>query len=89
MTAEEFRGSVTVIACHAAGWAGLGATCVAPALRDRYYIAFCLFLVLNGLLHAYYVIRRQFDPRLAGALALRAVIRGFPRPEKAGQDGQR
>ncbi|SRR6266849_2776327 len=77
-TAEEWRGSMFLIACHATGWAGLTATRFAPVLRDRYYIGFCLFLILNGLLHAYYVVRRKFDPRIAGHLPIRGILREFP-----------
>ena len=82
MTPEEFRGSVILVACHAAGWAGLVASRIAPTLQTKYYIGFCLFLILNGLLHAYYVIKGKSDLRFAGILPLRALLREFPKLDK-------
>jgi len=79
---EEFRGSIFIIACHATGWAGLVAARIAPVLRNKFYIGFCLFLILNGLLHAYYLVQRKVDPRLAGNLNIRAVLREFSRLDK-------
>lgn len=87
ITPEEFRGSLMLIATHATGWAGLAAMPFAPVLRNKYYAGFCLFLILNGMLHAYYVARRRFDPRIAGLLTVRAVMREFPKTEKANSSG--
>jgi hypothetical protein len=78
---EEIRGSSMMIACHATGWAGLVATQIAPFLRNKYYIGFDLFLIFNGLLHDYYVAKIRVDPRLNIGLAIRAVLRDFPKPE--------
>lgn len=50
-TPEESRGLLSMIATHATGWSGLAAIRIAPALHTRYYIWFCLFLILNGLIH--------------------------------------
>jgi hypothetical protein len=77
ITPEDSRGSMMMIAIHACGWAGLVATRLAPALRNRYYVGFCLLLILNGLMHAYYVVQGRFDPRYAGSMAIRAVLREF------------
>jgi len=75
ITPEDARGRMMMVAAHASGWAGILASRIAPVLRNRYYIGFSLFLILNGLLHAYYVAKRRFDPRISGALAIRAVLR--------------
>jgi hypothetical protein len=85
MTPEDFRGSVFIIACHATGWAGLVASRIAPDLREKYYLALCWFLILNGFLHAYYVIQRREDPRMAGNLVVRAILREFPKLTKANE----
>jgi hypothetical protein len=77
ITPEDSRGSMMMIAIHACGWAGLVATRLAPVLRNRYYVGFCLLLILNGLMHAYYVVQGRFDPRYAGGLVIRAVLREF------------
>lgn len=82
-TSEDLRGFMVLIACHATGWAGLVATRFAPALRNRYYIGFCVFLILNGLLHDYYVAMHRIDPRINPGMAIRAVLREFPKLEKA------
>ena len=80
---QEVRGSMFLIACHATGWAGLLATRIAPILRNKYYLLFCVFLIFNGLLHAYYVAKRKYDPRFAGLLSIRGLLREFPRDGKA------
>jgi len=81
ITPEDLRGLIMMIALHASGWAGLVATRIAPSLRNRYYVGFCLFLILNGLLHAYYVAVRCWDPRVSGNVTIRAVLREFPKLE--------
>jgi hypothetical protein len=63
-TAEEIRGSLLVSTSHATGWAALIAPRFAPALRTKWYIAFALFLIACGLLHAYKVAKRLGDPRI-------------------------
>lgn len=78
-TPDDVRGSIFIISCHATGWAGLAATRFAPRLQTKYYFLFCLFLILNGLLHDYYVVVRRCDPRFAGYASIRAVLREFPK----------
>jgi len=76
-TREERRGSMMMIASHATGWSGLAAALIAPVLVNRYYLSFCAFMILNGLLHDYYVIVQRLDTRVAGYLNVRAVLREF------------
>lgn len=77
-TQEETRGDVMMIASHSMGWAGLSASQIAPALGNRYYIALCIFLIFNGLLHDYYLTKRRVDPRISGYTNVRAILREFP-----------
>jgi hypothetical protein len=77
---EDVRGKLYMVASHATGWAGFAATRFAPALRNKYYVVFCLFLILQGFLHDYYVVQRRYDPRAAGLANIRAVLREFPEP---------
>jgi hypothetical protein len=72
---EDTRGSLLMIATEATGWAGLMASRIAPALRNRYYFYFVGFLVGMGLLHDLYVARRTVDPRMASYAHVRAVMR--------------
>jgi hypothetical protein len=80
-TREELRGSIMMIASHAVGWSGIAAARIAPTLWNRYYLGFCLFMVLNGLIHDYYVVLRKSDLRIAGYLNIRAVLREFRRTQ--------
>jgi hypothetical protein len=43
MSAEDFRGSIMIIALHASGWAGLVAARIAPVLQNKYYLGFACF----------------------------------------------
>jgi hypothetical protein len=72
---EDRYGYVMLIIFHAIGWAGLGASLIAPALRNSYYIGFCLFMILNGLIHDYYVVMRKNNPRVAPHINIRAVLK--------------
>src|SRR5260370_21082914 len=83
-TAEEFRGSMLMNASHATGWAALVASYFAPALRTKWYIAFGLFLIASGLLHAYRVAKYLSDPDLRDSLRLQAVLREFPKLRPSG-----
>jgi hypothetical protein len=76
---EDIRGNMMMIALHATGWAGIAAIRLAPQLRNKYYFLFCLFLILNGVLHDYYVVWRRSDPRVAGYANIRAILREFPK----------
>jgi hypothetical protein len=82
-TPEESRGLLSMIATHATGWSGLAAIRLAPALRNKYYVWFCLFLILNGLLHDFYVVVRRFNPIAGGYINIRAALREFPKPPLA------
>ena len=76
LTSEEFRGSMVLIASHATGWAGLVATRIAPSLRNRWFVGLSVFLILNGLLHAYYVTLGRFDIRISGVLQIAECPQG-------------
>jgi hypothetical protein len=82
-TPEESRGLLSMIATHATGWSGLAAIRIAPALRTKYYVWFCLFLILNGLIHDFYVVIRRFNPIAGGYISIRAALREFPKPPLA------
>jgi len=72
---EDTRGSLLMVATEATGWAGLMATRIAPALRNRYYFYFVGFLIGMGLIHDLYVARRKVDPRMSSYAHIRAVLR--------------
>lgn len=74
---EETRGDVLMIAIHAMGWAGLFAIRIVPALKTPYYLIFCIFLIINGLLHDYYVVKRSVEPRASGILTVRAILKAL------------
>jgi hypothetical protein len=76
---EDIRGLMSMIAVQATGWAGIVATRLAPLLRNKYYLGLCVFLILNGLLHEYYVAMRRVDPRVSCGIAIRALLKEFPR----------
>jgi hypothetical protein len=82
-TPEEGRGLLSMIATHATGWSGLAAIQIAPALRNKHYVLFCLFLILNGLIHDFYVVVRRFNPIAGGYISIRAILREFPQPPRA------
>jgi hypothetical protein len=72
---EDMRGSRIVIASHATGWAGLAALRFSPMLRSRYYVGFCIVLMVYVLLHDWEVARRLNNPVTVGLLKLRSLLR--------------
>jgi hypothetical protein len=78
-TRWEVRGDLSMIASQATGWSGLAAILLAPTLRNGYYLTFSLFLILNGLLHDFYLIQRNLHPTAAAYTTLRATLRAFPK----------
>jgi len=75
LTREDIQGNILLIMCHATGWAGLLASRISPGLRNWYYITFCMFAILNGLIHAYTVAYHLYNPQTAGYMNIRAVLR--------------
>jgi hypothetical protein len=59
---DDVRGYIMMVASQATGWAGLAAIHFAPALRSRYFLAFCLFSIFVGLLHGCGVAYRLCNP---------------------------
>jgi hypothetical protein len=84
---EDMRGSILMIAFHAAGWCGIVATHFASALKNHYYIGFCLLLIFSGLRHDWWVVKRLYDPVFGGLLRIRAGLDQLRNtaPEKRGQ----
>lgn len=74
---EQARADMMLVASHAMGWAGLSASRIAPVLKNEYFLVFCIFLIVNGLLHHYYVVKRRVDPKISGTLAIRATLRAL------------
>ena len=64
-----------MIVCEATGWCGVAATLFAPPLKNKYYLAFCVFLIVSGLVHAFYTVKRLNNPRIFGFLKIRALLR--------------
>ena len=74
LKAEDVRGSILMIAFHAAGWCGIAATHFAPILKNPYYIGFCSLLIFSGISHDWYVVRRLYSPVSAGLLRIRGAL---------------
>lgn len=81
-TREELTPSITMVACHAAGWCGLAAVHFAPALTSRWYLAFSSLLIASGLISDYYDTRRRTTPEGRGYINVRALLREFPKAGK-------
>ena len=82
-TPQDARGSLAMITTHAIGWAGIAATRIEPALRSKYYLAFCLFLIINGLLHDWFVVRRRMNPLGVASIHINAVVREMRDPPRS------
>jgi hypothetical protein len=82
-TGEEIRGHTFAISIHATGWAGLAASLLAPALQNRYYIAFCLIMIITGLQHDWYFARVRRDPMLTAITRTRALLREYDKTTEA------
>ena len=76
---EDLRGNLLVICLEATGWAGLAASRVAPALQTKYFLYFVGLLIVIGLLHDLYVVRRNVDPRISSYSHIRAILRELRR----------
>ena len=75
---EDIRGSLLVVTSHATGWSGVAAAYFAPALRNRYFLVFCGFLIFVGLYHTMTVISRWDSVTGRWFIALRAVLAEIP-----------
>lgn len=75
LTLEDQRGSLVMIASHAIGWSGLAATRIAPRLQHRYYVAFCFFLIFNGLAHDWFMAKRRMNPIAVAYTQIQALLR--------------
>jgi hypothetical protein len=92
---KEWRGELLLVTVHATGWAGVVAMRIAPVLRNWYFRGLCYFLILQGLLNAYFVIKAWYDPQTRALRDLRAVVlelqrlagKGLPQPAAPDADG--
>lgn len=73
----EWRGPLLMMASEATGWCGLVATTLAPALRNRYYIALWVIFLLTGLHNDYSVAGRRTDPIAIAGWKTRAILREY------------
>jgi hypothetical protein len=73
---DDFRGSLLVLTSQATGWSGMAAAYFAPTLRNRYFMPFCGFLILYGVLHNISVIARWNNANWL--IALRSVLAEIP-----------
>ncbi len=76
-TAPELRGQLLAVASHAAGWCGLAAAWITPQLRSRYFLGFCIALIVVGLIHDYQVASRLADPVWIVSSRIRALLREY------------
>jgi hypothetical protein len=85
LTLADVRGSITMVVFEATGWCGLAATLFAHALRNRYYVAFSMLLIVGGLLHDWYVAEGLNNFRFLGFLKIRALLREFGNATERGE----
>jgi hypothetical protein len=80
---EEVRGQILMVATHATGWCGIVATLFASTLKNRYYLSFSILMIVNGLLHDFYLARSIYHPNIRGLANIRGMLREFrkPRPD--------
>jgi hypothetical protein len=76
-TPEEVRGNVFAIAIHATGWAGIAACALAPSLKNRYYLALCVLMIIPGLFHDCFVAIRRTQPLAVAYVTTRALLREY------------
>ncbi len=77
---EEVRGQTLMVATHAAGWCGIVATLFASTLKNRYYLSFSILMIVNGLLHDFYLARGMYHPTMRGLANIRGMLREFRKP---------
>jgi hypothetical protein len=77
LTTEDTHGNILMLASEATGWCGLAAMRLAPALWNRYYVSFSIFLIVIGLLHDWHVERNLNNPRFLGVLRVRALLKQY------------
>jgi hypothetical protein len=85
---EDLRGYIMMVASHATGWSGLAAIHFAPALHSRYFLGFCLFSILTGLLHDWRVAYRLCSPEHSWALGVRRTFEELKRTLDKRPDAQ-
>jgi hypothetical protein len=77
-TDRELRGSIFNGATHAAGWLGLVAAQITPALRNRYYFGLVAVLIITGLISDFSV-ARSWGNRVYDIMnRTRCVLRDIP-----------
>jgi hypothetical protein len=79
-TREEVRGQILMVATHATGWCGIVATLLASTLKNRYYLSFSILMIVNGLLHDFYLARSIYHPNMRGLANIRGMLREFRKP---------
>jgi hypothetical protein len=79
---EDFRGNLLVVGAHATGWSGLAAMHYAPKLHTGYFLAFCWFSIVYGLLHDWSVAQRLATPRITWQIGLRRTMEVLKRTVK-------
>lgn len=77
---EDVRGIVIMLASHATGWSGLAAIHFAPALRNWYFMVFCLFSIFAGLHHGCEVAYRLGSPECSWEIG---AVRTFEELKRA------
>jgi hypothetical protein len=77
------RGQTFAITVHATGWSGFAATRFAGPLQNKYYLLFCLFLVIVWLHHDWYVALRRYNPPAVGYMNIRALLREYRKTPSA------
>lgn len=88
LTEVEWRGPLLMIASEATGWCGLVAATLAPALRNRYYIALAVIFLLTGLHNDYYVAGWRTDPVATAASKSRAILREYEKDRRTMPEGK-
>lgn len=75
------RGNVAIVALHACGWCALAATCFAPVLMNKQFIAFCFLLVCFGLLHDWELARNLISPQMIALFKTTKILEEIDPPK--------
>jgi len=75
-TRDDLRvGVIAMLTSEAMGWCGLGAIPLSHGLWNRYYVAWCLILIIAGLFHDWWFAEGFTSARLFGIAKNRAILR--------------
>lgn len=76
---EDVRGYLLMVATQATGWSGIAAMRFAPMLHTRFFLVFCAFSIISGLLHDLGVAYRINDTTISWGIGLKRALEELKR----------